>query len=181
MQPTIYAGAMRTSLLLSLALAGLLLALSGCGGGDDGKISSKADYIAAGDRICADRDQRSLKLAKSTHGNLATVTLQLADIYADAISRLKAIPLPPAPARTGAAEFRTEVDALTTPVGRMKTSALAVSAAVKTKRASTVEKSVQQLQINVNTVQVITDSTDQAARNYGFKTCGQQQQPTPAG
>jgi hypothetical protein len=167
---------MRTSLLVSLAVAALLLVLSGCGGGgDDGKISSKADFIAAGDKICADRDQRSLKLAKSTHGNLATVTLQLAEIYADAITRLKAMPLPPAPARTGAAEFRTEVDALTTPVGRMKASALAVQAAVKTKRTSAVEKSVQQLQINVNTVQVITDSTDQAARNYGFKTCGKQQ------
>ncbi len=166
---------MRTSLFVSLAVAALLLVLSGCGGGDDGKIGSKADYIAAGDKVCADRDKRSLKLAKSTHGNLATVTLQLAGIYADAITRLKAIPLPPAPARSGAAEFRIEVDALTAPVGRMKASALDVQAAVKTKRASAVEKSVQQLQINVNTVQAITDSTDQSARNYGFKTCGQQQ------
>jgi hypothetical protein len=166
---------MRTSLLVSLAVAALLLVLSGCGGGDDGKISSKADYIAAGDKICADRDQRSLKLAKSTHGNLASVSLQLADIYADAVTRLKAIPLPPAPARVGAQEFKTEVDALTRPVGRMRTSAQQVAAAVKTKRASAVEKSVEQLQINVNTVQVITDSTDLSARNYGFKTCGKQQ------
>jgi len=169
---------MRTSLLVSLAVAALLLVLSGCGG-DDGKISSKADYIAAGDKVCADRDQRSLKLARSTHGNLAAVTLQLADIYADAIRRLKAIPLPPAPARTAAQAFVTDVDALTKPVGRMKASAVDVEAAVKSKRAATLEKSVQQLQINVNTVQVITDSTDLSARNFGFKKCGQQQ-ATPA-
>lgn len=167
---------MRTSLLVSLAVAVALVVLSGCGGGgDDGKISSKADYIAAGDKICAERDKRSIKLARSTHGNLADVTLQLADIYAVAINGLKAIPLPPAPARAAAQAFVIDVDALTKPVGRMKASALEVQAAVKSKRAASVEKSVQQLQINVNTVQVITDSTDLSARNFGFKRCGQQQ------
>jgi len=165
---------MRTSLLATLTIAALLLVLSGCGGGDDGKISSKADYIAAGDKVCADRDTRSLKLARS-HDSLAAVTRRLADIYADAITRLKAIALPPAPARTGAQAFVTKVDALTKPVGRMKASALVVDAAVKTKRASAIEKSVEQLQVNVNTVQAITDSTDLNARNYGFKSCGQQQ------
>jgi hypothetical protein len=169
---------MRTSLLASLAVAVLLLVLSGCGGGDDAKIGSKADYIAAGDKVCTDRDKRSVKLAHTTHGNVADVTHQLAVIYADAIKRLKAITLPPGAARAGAREFVTEVDALTEPVARMKASADAVDAAVKSKRAAAVEKTVKQLQVDVNTVQAIADSTDQSARNYGFKTCGQQQSGT---
>jgi hypothetical protein len=173
---------MGTRLLVSLAVAALFL-LAGCGGGDDGKIANKADFIAAGDKVCADRDRRSVALARATkNGNIADVTRQLAAIYEDEIAKITAIPLPPGSARAGAHAFVSSTEATQKPVDRMKASADAVEAAVKAKKsAAAVKAAVQQLQINVNTVQAIGDQADQHARDYGFKTCGQQQQLNPVG
>ncbi len=170
---------MHTRLLLPLAVVALVV-LSGCGGGD-GKIGSKAAYVAAGDKVCADRDKRSVKLAQTSNGNVADVTRGLAAIYSDTIAKLKAIPLPPGSARAGAQEFVTAVSSMSKPVERMNASADDVEAAVKSKKTLTIKDSVTQLQSNVNTVQAIGDSTDQKARNYGFKVCGQQQQANPVG
>jgi hypothetical protein len=174
---------MRTNLLASLAVAVLVLVLTGCGGGDDAKIDSKASFIKAADKVCADRDKRSVALAKATdNGNVADVTRQLAAIYDDTIAKISALPLPPGSARAGAHAYVTSTEAMQKPVDRMKASADAVEAAVKAKKGTAqVKTAVQQLQINVNTVQAIGDQADQNARDYGFKTCGQQQQINPVG
>jgi hypothetical protein len=159
--------------------AGILaaVALGGCGGSKDpapAKVASKADYIKAGDKICHDRDDRSLKLAKSTDqkGNVADLTSALADIYADAIAKQRALDLPPGSARAGARRYVTSVTAMTRPVERMKAAADALS---KADDDDAVKKAAATLQSDVNTVQSIGDLADQQARTYGFKVCGQQQ------
>jgi len=164
--------------LSAILLAGAAV-LGGCGGGekDDeapAKIESKADYIKAGDKICHDRDDRSLKLAKSSNnkGNVADLTGQLADIYADAIADQRELALPPGAARAGAERYVRSVIAMTRPVQRMKDSADALA---KADDDAAVKKAATTLQLSVNTVQSIGDLADQQARRYGFKVCGHQQ------
>ncbi len=167
---------------LSAIFAAAAVVLGGCGGGDEdgdapAKVESKADYIKAGDKICHDRDDRSLKLAKSSNkGNVADLTGRLAAIYADAISSQRALELPPGAARAGAQRYVKSVVAMTRPVQRMKASADALARADDD---ATIKKAAATLQSDVNTVQSIGDLADQQARTYGFKVCGQQQSQNP--
>jgi len=168
---------------LSAILVAAALVLGGCGGDDKdddapAKVESKADYIKAGDKICHDRDDRSLKLAKSSNnkGNVADLTGRLADIYADAISRQRALELPPGADRAGAQLYVKSVIAMTRPVQRMKASADALA---KADDDDAIKKAAAKLQSDVNTVQSIGDLADQQARRYGFKVCGKQQALNP--
>jgi hypothetical protein len=164
---------------LSAILVAAAMTLGGCGGSgkDDAppaKIASKADYIKAGDKICHDRDDRSLKLAKASDnkGNVAELTGELAKIYADAIARQRALALPPGSARAGARRYVKSVVAMSRPVQRMKAAADVLA---KADDDAAVKTAAAHLQSNVNTVQSIGDLADQEARTYGFKVCGQQQ------
>lgn len=163
--------------MLGAILAAAVL-IAGCGG-DDGppKIDSKADFIAAGDGICAKRDKLSLELAESDDkDNAPELTRKLADIYATTISQLKALALPPGDARAGALKFIKSVENMASPVQRMKAAAEALAA----KRSDTaIKEGVADLQSSVNTVTAISDLADLNAREYGFKRCGQQRALDP--
>jgi hypothetical protein len=156
--------------------------LGGCGGGgDSAKVKTKADFIAAGDRICRDRDDRSVALARTadSDGNVARLTGGLADIYATAIAKLRALALPPGADRAGAQRYVSSVATMSRPVQRMKASAANLAAVARTRSPRATKKAAERLQLDVNTVQAIGDLADQNARAYGFRSCGQQQPANP--
>lgn len=173
---------MRRPLLSSALLAALVVA--GCGGGADKPVvvKSKADFVKAADKICVERDKRSTKLAKSSDNkaNAAQITADLGDIYADAVAKLRALPLPPGADRAGARKYIAAVADMQKPVARMKAAAASLEAAIDAKSAQRIETGAKQLQLSVNTVQAISDLADQDARAYGFHNCGQQQQQADA-
>jgi len=182
-RPPLRRGAVRSSRIARCACVAAALLVAGCGGGgeqDGGSaaIESKADYIAAGDKICRDRDERSIELVENAAGKTTPVlTGELAAIYADVNARLLALELPPGADRAGAQRFATAVSGLRKPVARMKASADELAADIEAKRPT--KAGLEELTANVNTVQAISDLADQRAREYGFKSCGQQQTTVP--
>ncbi len=167
-------GAVRRPKLTPIAAAVAVAVLAGCGGGEeDTKIESKADFIAAADKICVERDKRSKKLATDRSNDVGRLTAKLADAYAAAIAEVEQLELPPGAARAGAAEYVKSVTAMRRPVQRMKASATKFVAADS---VDEFKSGATELRTNVNTVQAISDQADQNARVYGMKSCGQQQQ-----
>ena len=156
------------------------LVIGGCG--DDGaNIKTKADFIAAADSICVQRDAASTKLQTSLNNDydLAKLTGSLADIYAKAVKDLAALPLPPGAARAGAARYVQQTIALRKPVARMKSTAIDLTAAEKTRKTAIIKNAGQQLQISVSTVQALGDVADATARAYGMHNCGQAANSNP--
>jgi hypothetical protein len=178
-RPRRYAGAVHLR-RPTIATAVATIVLAGCGGGgsdDPPEVKSKADFVAAADKICRDRDERSVELAKDSNGGSAAVlTGKLADIYADTISRLRALDLPPGADRAGAQKYVKSVSDMTKPVQRMKASAAKLEDA---RDVGSLKNAAAKLQLDVNTVQAIGDLSDQNARTYGFKICGKQQSANP--
>ncbi|HEV7808117.1 MAG TPA: hypothetical protein VGO80_20050 [Solirubrobacteraceae bacterium] len=155
---------------LSLILVGALL-LAGCG--DDGpKVASKADFIAAADRICVQRDARGRRLARESGTDVGRLSGKLAEAYADAIAQVEALDLPAGAARAGAQRYVRSVVAMRRPVARMRAAAAQVAKAAD---LSALKAASAQLQIAVSTVQASSDVADLNARTYGMKSCGQQQ------
>jgi hypothetical protein len=176
----VYAAAVRRpGLLLATLVASI--AIAGCGGGGSTKIDSKADFIKAGDKICTDRDKDSAKFVNSLgkEAQVAQLSGGLADIYAKTIAKVQALELPPGAARAGAQAYVQAVAAQAKPVQRMKAAAAVLGKAVASKDLDAVKKTGQQLQIHVNTVQVLGDVADQKARDYGFAHCGQEPLKSP--
>jgi hypothetical protein len=166
---------------LSLTLVAALLA-GGCGGNDGPpEVKTKADFVAAADKICVERDQSSTKLQTDlkTDDDLARLSGGLADIYAKAIAELQALSLPPRDARAGARTYVDATVALRKPVQQMKADALNLEAAIKTRKTAAVKAAGQKLQISVNTVQALGEVADQSARTYGMRNCGQAATPNP--
>ncbi len=153
--------------------------LAGCGGGggddssDDAKVETKADFIAAADKICVERDTRSRELAREQDTDVGRLSGRLADAYEDAIAKLEALELPAGAARAGARRYVQSVTAMRRPVQRMKATAAEVENADD---VTELKAAGARLQINVNTVQALGDVADQNARAYGMKSCGKQQQ-----
>ena len=170
---------MRLRLLCPAVLAAL--AFGGCGGGDEpAKIESKADYIAAADKICVERDSASAKLADvGSDAELAQLSGKLAAIYDKAITDLQDVQLPPGAARAGAQKYVKANEAMLAPVKRMEAASTDLEVAVKSKRASDLKAAGEKLQTSVNTVQVLGEVADQAARDYGMKRCGQTASSNP--
>ena len=160
---------MRRTTLNLILVAALLVA--GCG--DDGpKITSKAGFIAAADKICVQRDARGRMFARESGTSVGRLSRKLAGAYADAIAQVAALDLPAGAGRAGAQRYVTSVLAMRRPVARMMASA----AQVENARDLTALKAASaQLQVNVSTVQASSDVADRNARTYGMKSCGQQQ------
>jgi hypothetical protein len=174
----LYPGAVRLT-LTSLVVAAAL-ALAGCGD-DTPKIKSKADFVAAADRICVDRDASTtrLKTDLNTDDDLAKLSGGLARIYDQAITKLEAVPLPPGSGRAGAQKYVHAISALRDPVKRMEAASTGLEAAIKTRRTAALKDAGERLQTSVNTVQVLGDVADAAAREYGMHNCGQNTTPSP--
>ena len=163
-----YAGAVRRS-RLSLILVGIVL-VAGCGGADESV--SKAEFIAAADKICVLRDARGRTLAREKGTSVGRLSGKLADVYADAIAQVEALDLPAGAARAGARRYVASVRAMRKSVTRMKAAAAQVENASDLKA---LKDASAQLRVNVSTVQASSDVADQNARRYGMKSCGQQQ------
>jgi hypothetical protein len=151
-------------------LVGVLL-VAGCGG-DDEKIASKAQFIAAADKICLQRDARGRQLVREAKTNVGRLSRKLAEAYADTIAKVGALDLPPGAARAGAQRYVRSVVAMRRPVARMQ------AAAAQVERASdltALKAASAKLQVQVSTVQASSDVADRDARAYGMKSCGQQQ------
>jgi hypothetical protein len=164
-------------LLCATLLAALLLA--GCGGGDADKATTKAQFIAAADKICVERDTKASKLgAVQSDADLGRLSGELASIYDKAITDLEAVPLPAGAARAGADKYVRATVALRRPVQRMAAASTGLqSAAAKT--AGALKEAGVKLQTSVNTVQALGGVADQAARDYGMRSCGQTGTPQP--
>jgi hypothetical protein len=176
----VYPGAVRLRWLSPAMVAAL--ALGGCGGSDGPpKIENKADFIAAADKICVERDASSTKLTTdlASDNDLAKLSGDLAAIYDKAIKELQALSLPPGPARAGAQKYVQATLALRKPVEQMRGASANLTAAIKTRRTAAVKDAGQQLQISVNTVQALGDVADAAARDYGMRNCGQSATSNP--
>jgi type IV pilus biogenesis protein CpaD/CtpE len=169
-----YSAAMRlrrTPLAVAVLVA---VALAGCGGDEkDTKIDTKAEFIAAADKICVERDTRGRQLVRESQSDVAKLTRGLADAYMTAITKLEALDLPPGAARAGAAAYVKSVTDMRRPVQRMRASAEKFGAS---DTVAEIKKAGTELGTNVNTVQAISDLADQNARKYGMKRCGKQQQ-----
>lgn len=174
-----YAGAVRSRPCCAALLAAILLA--GCGGGDDGgKIESKADFVAAADKICLERDTSASKLASvQSDADLGRFSGELARIYKKAIAEFESVSLPPGGARAGAEKFVRATVALRKPVERMTAASTSLQAAASAKQAGALKTAGEQLQTSVNTVQALGEVADQAARDYGMRNCGQTGRPLP--
>lgn len=167
-----YSAAMRRSLAAVILLA--TLALAGCGGEDkdDGKIESKADFVAAADKICVERDERSKALSREPGTDVGRLARDLAAAYMTSITKLEALALPPGADRAGAQKYVESVSAMRRPVQRMKLSAEKFGAS---DTVAEIKVAGTELGTNINTVQAISDLADQNARMYGMKSCGDQQ------
>ncbi len=162
---------------LSATLVAIVL-LAGCGEErvKAPQIKTKADFIAAADKICLERDARSRNLAREPGNDVGRLTVDLAQAYETAISKSEALALPPGPDRAGAQKYVRSVASMRRPVQRMKTSAAALEAATD---VPALKLTGARLAMDVNTVQAIADLADQNARVYGMKRCGQQQALPP--
>jgi hypothetical protein len=169
----VYPGAVPLRPLCAAFAAALLLC--GCGGGDDaGKIETKADFIAAADKICRERDASAVKLSRvQSDADLGRLSGQLAKIYEKAISELESVSLPPGSARPGAEKYVRATVALRKSVQRMSAASSQLQSAAAEKRAGALKDAATQLQTSVNTVQALGEVADQAARTYGMHNCGQ--------
>ena len=165
--------------LCAALLAALLIA--GCGGGDDDGATSKADFIAAADKICVERDASASKLrAVQSDADIGRLSGELAAIYEKAITKLEAVPLPGGEARAGAEKYVRATAALRGPVQQMTTASASLQAAATTQQAGALKEAGKRLQSGVNAVQALGEVADRAARDYGMRTCGSTgQQPLP--
>ena len=169
---------MRLRLLCPALLVALLIA--GCGGDEADKVESKADFIAAADKICRERDTSASQLgAVQSDGDLGRLSGELAKIYEKAIADLESVSLPPGDARAGAEAYVRATVALRTPVERMAAASTRLQSAATAKNAATLKESGEQLQVSVNTVQALGEVADDAARTYGMRNCGQTGSPLP--
>jgi len=158
------------------AAAFAALAIAGCGG--DGQ--SKADFIAAADKICLERDTSAANLsAVGSEADLGRLSGELAAIYDKAITDLEAVSLPGGDARAGAVKYVRATAGLRTAVDGMREASQRFAAAARTQQASALRSAGEQLQGRVNTVQALGDIADEAARDYGMRTCGQTSRPLP--
>ena len=162
---------------LSATLVAVVL-LAGCGEerAQAPKIQTKADFIAAADKICVERDTRGRNLARQPRNDIGHLTGELAKAYDTAISKSEALALPPGAGRAGAQKYVRSLAAMRRPVQRMKSSAAALEAATD---VAVLKRTGARLAMDVNTVQAVADLADQNARLYGMKRCGQQQALPP--
>jgi hypothetical protein len=163
-----------------LPCAALLAALLVAGCGDDAdKATTKAGFVAAADKICVERDTSASKLgAVQSDADLGRLSGELATIYEKAIADLKAVPLPAGAARAGAEKYVRATVALRRPVQRMAAASTNLQSAAA-KSAGALKEAGVQLQTSVNTVQALGGVADQAARDYGMRSCGQTGTPQP--
>ena len=140
-------------------------------GDEPAKIETKADFIAAADKICVERDaaQREARRRAARMRTSPQLSGKLAEIYDKAITDLQDVQLPPGAARAGAQKYVQATTAMREPVKRMEAASTDLEAAAKTKRAPSSRPPAQKLQTSVNTVQVLGEVADQAARDYGMK------------
>ena len=61
----------------------------------------------------------------------------------------------------------------------MTAASTSLQSAATTKSAAKVKEAGRQLQTSVNTVQALGEVADQAAREYGMRSCGQTGRPLP--
>ncbi len=156
-------------------LAALLIA--GCGGDGADEVQTKADFIAAADKICLARDTGASKLAPVQSDNdLGRFSGELAKVYEKAIDDLEAVPLPAGTARAGAEKYVRATVALRGPVELMTAASTRLRAAAS---AAALKEAGQQLGTGVNSVKSLGEVADRAARDYGMRNCGQTGRPAP--
>jgi hypothetical protein len=148
------------------------LLLAGCGGGDEP--TSKAQFIAAADKICVHRDASAAALsAVRSDADLGRLSGELAKIYEKAIGDLEAVALPAGDARAGAERYVRATVALRQPIQQMAAASSSLQAAAATRQAGALKDAGKQLQLSVDRVRALGEVADQAAREYRMRDCGQ--------
>jgi hypothetical protein len=161
------------------AIAAALLAaavLAGCGGSDAPKITSKDDYIAAGDKVCSslgDRFATAGATDPQTPKEIVDSADVLANLYGDLINGLQDIKLPPnATDRRGATAYVNAVKRTRPALVTLRSSAQALQAAVDAKDARKVTAAGSDVRKALDAFRSAQAQGNQRARDYGYVLCG---------
>jgi len=157
-------------------LAGVLFAAAGCGGGgDQPKIASKADFIAAGDGVCtslSDRFEKAGKANPKTAKEIVDSSNLLADVYGDLHKRLAKIALPPKPGeQPGARAYLEAVGATGPALARLRSSARALQEGADAKDEVKVATAAQNVRKALDDFRAAQQQANASARGYGFQFC----------
>jgi hypothetical protein len=162
----------RRALAAALAAAALI---AGCGGSDAPKIASKADFIAAGDSVCASLSARFESAGKAnpkTAQEIADSAGVLASVYGDLHKRLVAIALPPkAGDRPGAKAYVDAVGATGPPLAALGASTKRLLAAADAKDNRKAAIAGQDVRKALDDFRAAQQQANASARGYGFNIC----------
>jgi hypothetical protein len=174
-QPTIYPGAVLVPRILLVPLLAAAL-LAGCGGGDDGGPQTKAGFIAAADRVCADLSTDIAEAGSSnpqTPPQIAEANDVLADIYGKLADKISDVPLPAAgAARTGAQAFVSSIRAADPLVEKLRSTSDRFVAAAKAKDKAAITASGTALRSELDAFRAARADSDLQAIAYGMEICG---------
>jgi hypothetical protein len=150
--------------------------LAGCGGGSDKpKITTKAEYIAAGDEVCAglgDRFASAGATDPQTPKEIVASADLLADLYGDLAKGLQDIKLPPSPADRGARGYVDAVKRTGPALATLRSSAQRLQDAVGAKDARKVALAGNDVRKALDQFRAAQAQGNQLARDYGFNLCG---------
>jgi hypothetical protein len=150
--------------------------LGGCGGSDTPKITSKDDYIAAGDKVCSSLGDRFATAGATdprTPKEIVASADVLANLYDDLVNGLQDIKLPPNAAdRRGATAYVDAVKRTRPALANLRSSAQALQDAVDAKNVRKVTATGSDVRKALDAFRAAQAQGNQRARDYGYVLCG---------
>lgn len=164
---------------MTRAIAAAIVAaavLAGCGGSDEPKITSKDDYIAAGDKVCSslgDRFATAGAADPQTPKEIVESADVLADLYGDLINGLQDIKLPVSPADSrGALAYVNAVRRTRPALVTLRASAQRLQDAVGAKDQRKVAAAGNDVRKALDDFRLAQSQGNERARDYGYVLCG---------
>ena len=153
-----------TRLRSAAAVPLALLVLAGCGGDD---APSKAEFIAAADKVCQDLDAQTDKLGQSEPDNLEEIAQLARDLKKtaqDAVKRVSALEVPEGADGDKAQEWKDAVKAEAEE--KLIPAVEDLERAAEAKDQKGIVEAAQKFQ------QLEANRSDQLAKEIGLKECG---------
>ena len=165
---------MRARFGVALLAAGLLLA--GCGGSDEPKTMSKAQFVVEGDVVCAklsDRFARAGATDPQTPQQTAEAANVLADLYDELRRGLQDIRLPDDRAeRSGAVAYVAAIRRTDTTLEALRGSAQRFVAAADVGEPRELTQAGNAVRTALDEFRAAQANADRRAIDYGFDYCG---------
>jgi len=161
----------------AVALLVAVLALAGCGAGDDRpETMSKARFVAEGDVVCAgltDRFARAGATDPQTPAEIEQSADVLADLYGDLRKGLQDITLPTDPAeRRGAAAYLSAVRRTDPALARLRSSAQRFVAVAGGNDPRELTQAGNAVRAALDAFRAAQAQAERRALDYGFDYCG---------